>query len=188
MPKVNLFDAANDRNRKVQIAAVAIAIIVELGIIVFLLSGRSYEETANQFVDAVFNADAKAISKLVPAGDVAEEEYDKIVEELEEYLQSQVVDAIESYVGEDWKVTHRVLSVENLSFEELKELRELYKNTCDIRVSDAKIVEMELKTNAKDYDNSEIVYIHLIKVGSSWYIDSFYTSFHLSFMRKTLFD
>lgn len=191
--KLNLLGSANDKNRKVGIAAVAIVIIMAIGIIAVLLRGRSYETTADQFVEALFNADAKTIIKLMPKALVkymVEDEYDsrqEMIEELEEILQSGFIDAMERYIGEDWKMTHKVLDVDDLSSEKLKKIKEEYKEIVDIKISDAKKVKMELKIKAKDYDESEIINIYLIKVGRSWYVDSLNTSWNLDSIGKTLY-
>ena len=185
VPKVNLPGSANDKNRKVGIAAVAIVLILVICVIGTALGGRSYKKTASQFIDAVFNADAKTMINLIPKSMVksmVEEEYDsksEMIEDFEEMLQSGFVDAMERYIGENWKLTYKVLKVEDVSSKKLKDIKEEYKETANINVSDAKIVKMELTLKSKDDDYSDTINIHLIKVGRSWYIDFLNTSLYL---------
>lgn len=191
--RLNSHGSANGRYRKSDIAAIVILIILAIGIIVDILGSRSYEKTAGQFVDAVYNADIKTILELMPKAIVEsmlEDEYDsqqEMFEDLEESIQNAIIDEMEMYIGEDWKLTHKVLSVDYVYSGEFNKIKEDYKEKFDIEVLDAKIVRMELRIKAKGYDESEDAFIHLVKVGRSWYIDAVNTSLHFKSIGKTLY-
>lgn len=168
----------NDKNRKVgMIAVVAVGVIVIIAAIA-LFGGRSYKATVEKFVDAQFDADAKAIFELIPEEmiDYAleeegydDDELDELIEEANENLQDQL-DDIERYLGENWEVSYEILSVEDVAGDDLDDLKDDYEDI-DIKVSDAKTVEVQLTVKADETESSNSLDVSVIKVGRSWYLD-----------------
>lgn len=168
----------NDKNRKVGMIAVGVAVVIVIGLVIALFGGRSYKATVKKYVNASFEPDAKAIMKLFPKKmlDYAMEEegyddddLDALIDEGNDALQSQI-DYIEEYLGKDWKLSYEIVSTENIKGRELKELKDGYKDM-DIKVSAAKSVEVEFTVKAGETENSNSMNISLIKVGRSWYLD-----------------
>lgn len=170
--------SSNDKNRKVGIIAVAVIAIVVIGIIIALFGGRGYKATVEKFVNAQFDADAEAIFELIPEKmiDYAleeegydDDELDEFIEEANEELQDQL-DYIERYLGEDWDVTYTILSTEDLTGDDLDDLKDDYEDI-DIKVSAAKTVEVELTVKAGETETSNSLDVSVIKIGRSWYLD-----------------
>lgn len=171
--------SANNKERKIGIIAVAF-IVVAIAVLVFVVfGGRSYKATIDQFFDATFEADAEIIfEELIPEAAIdyllEEEGYDRDdldeqIDEVNEEFQDQI-DTIDDYLGDDWEVSYKILSDENLDGEELEDLKENYEDM-DVKVSAAKTVEIEVQLKAGDTENSNTMDLSVIKVGRSWYLD-----------------
>lgn len=182
--QLNSKASTSAKNKKVGIVSVLIFAVLLIIAVFSLLGGRNYKETAKQFVAAIFEADASTIVDLLPKGTInaiiEEDEYDnktQMIDDLEEELQDNL-DDMEQYLGDDWNVAYEVLKVENCSSEELKEIKEAYKEELNTKVSNAKFVEVEFTIKAGDIDESDTIDICVIKIGRSWYIDSMNTSIY----------
>ena len=169
---------SSDKNRKVGMIAMAFIAVVVILIAFLLFGGRSYEETVEQFINAQFEADAEDIVKLIPdemVDYILEEEgydsdeIDEFIDEGNDKIQEQL-DYIEKYLGEDWNISYEILSVEELSGSDLEDLRDDYEDI-DVKVSAAKIVEIQLTIKAEDMENSNTMEIPVIRVGRSWCLD-----------------
>ncbi len=165
----------SQKNRKIGIAAVAVAAVFVIILSGALFGGRSYKSTINKFFNAMYNADAKKIADLLPDGllDYISDEEGIFVEEgfeaLSEELKSQW-ETVNSGLGNNWKMSHRIISTEELSKRELSELQDIYKEI-DVKVSDAKTVKVEVTAEVVGKEFSDFMEISVIKVGRSWYID-----------------
>lgn len=169
----------NDKNRKVGIIAVAVAAVIVVILGVLLLGGRSYKATIEKFVDAQFDANAEAIFDLMPQKmiDYALEEdgydpddLDYLIDELNEELQDQL-DSLDSYLGEGWKITYKILDDEDVKGADLDDIKNAYEDA-GVKVSAAKSVEVELTVTSDETESSNSLDVSLIKVGRSWYLDA----------------
>ena len=167
------------KNRKVGIiVGVAVVVVAAILLGIFLLGGRSYEETIQKYVDAQFQVDAETIISLMPekmltyalkedgrdAGDLP-----YLVDELGEELQEKM-DYFDQVLGEDWKVSYEILDAQDVKDSKLASIREAYR-AADVKVSEAKTVELELTITAYGMESSDTMQIGLVKVGRSWYLD-----------------
>jgi len=168
----------DDRNRKIGMIAVGVIVIAAVIAMILIFGGRSYKRTVDQFCKASFAIDAKAIFNLLPdamidyaleEGGYGKNDLDELIEESEEELQYQV-DNLESYLGEDWKVSHKIVGAEDITGKELRELKESYEDV-DVKVSAAKTVEVELTVKGGETEENNTMDISVIKVGRSWYLD-----------------
>lgn len=166
------------QDKKVGMIAVAAVAVVVLILIFALFGGRSYKSTVKQFFNATFDVDGKAIVNLIPDDLISyaleesgydEDELDEMIEDIEDEFQDQL-SSINRYLGDDWDVSYKILSAENIKGDDLKELKEDYKDI-GVKVTAAKDVEMELTIKAGETENSNTITISLIKVGRSWYLD-----------------
>ena len=166
------------RNRIIGMAAVGAGVLAVAVLLVALFGGRGPKATVNKFLNAMFKADAKTIVSLLPDDIVDyimdEEDLTKkeMIEELEDAL-AWTIDFYEDYAGKDWKVTHKIVSVDDLSSRKLRDLKEEYEDECGVKVKDAKVVKVELSIDGKELDEPDEteVEVYVIKVGGSWYID-----------------
>ena len=168
----------SDKNRKVGIIAVAVIAVLVIALAIGLFGGRSYKATVDKFIDAQFEGDLEAIFELVPdelIDYVMEEEgydrdeFDEFLEEGQEELQEQL-DVIKAFFGDDWEVSYEILEAEDVTGDDLKDLKEDYEDI-DLKIKAAKTVEIELTFKAGEIETSESLEISLIKVGRSWYLD-----------------
>ena len=168
-----------NQNRKVGmiIVAAAMIFIVVLGVSIFG-GKKGYKDTVQKFVDAVFNADAEGIIRLVPEEmidyalvisgyDVDDRE--KMIDELQEELWEQR-DTLESYVGDEWKISCDIISAEDITGDDLDAIKDRY-SSIGVNVSASKAIEAEVTVKAKEAKNSDSLDIYLIKVGPLWYLD-----------------
>ena len=168
----------SDKNRKVGIIAVAVIAVLVIALAIGLFGGRGYKATVDKFIDAQFEGDLEAIFELVPdelIDYVMEEEgydrdeFDEFLEEGQEELQEQL-DVIKAFFGDDWEVSYEILEAEDVTGDDLKDLKEDYEDI-DLKIKAAKTVEIELTFKAGEIETSESLEISLIKVGRSWYLD-----------------
>ena len=97
------------------------------------------------------------------------DELDEMLDEIEEELQDSI-DAMDSYMGEDWKVSYDILDTDDVTGDDLDEVKDTYKEY-DVKVSAAKNVEIELKIEWGEEEKSTTTELSVIKVGRSWYLD-----------------
>lgn len=168
----------NVRYRKIGMVTVGILAVVILVIVFGLFGGRSYKSTINRYVKATYDGDAKAIVDLIPNKVVdyamEEEGYDKddlneFIEEGEETLKDQM-DSLDSYLGENWKLTHKIVDTVDISEDDLDDLKDDYQEM-DVKISAAKELEIELTIQGAETEASNSITVNVIKVGRSWYLD-----------------
>ena len=168
----------NNKNRKTGIITVAVIAVAVIAAALFLFGGKSYKTVIKQFIDATFEADAKTMMELIPKGMVEyaleeegyeKDELDEMLDEIEEELQDSI-DAMDSYMGEDWKVSYDILDTDDVTGDDLDEVKDTYKEY-DVKVSAAKNVEIELKIEWGEEEKSTTTKLSVIKVGRSWYLD-----------------
>lgn len=170
---------SSSKHKKIGIAVVAVVVVVAIIAAASLLGGRSDTKTAEQFFDAVFQANPAAIVDLVPEGlvntvmkqggytkeDVAEE-----LESLADELKSSI--GFLDFLGDSIKVTYHAVGSEDVDPSRLSYLQEQYKQA-NVKVSAARDVHVEFRVQADSYDIDETIPfdIPVVKVGNSWYID-----------------
>lgn len=171
--------APKPKNRKVAIiAGVAIVVVAAILLGVFLLGGRSYEKTIEKFVDAQFHADAGAIFDLIPKKMISyvmeeagydADKFDAMIEDLNEEIQEQM-EYLDALLGEEWKLDYKIQETEDVTGDRLDRIKENHREA-GVKVSAAKIAEVELTISAGDFEQSNTMNIALVKVGRSWYLD-----------------
>lgn len=172
-------ESSGDQNRKIGMIAVAVAAVAVIALVIGLFGGRSYKATVDKFFEAQFAADAEAIFELLPEKVVSyaleeegydDDELDEMIEEMDEDLQDEL-DYIERYLGEGWTVSYEILTVEDVSGDDLDDLKDEYEDL-DVKVSAAKTVEIEMTIVAGETETSNSMDVSVIKVGRSWYLDA----------------
>ena len=158
----------------VGLAVVALAIIAILGRI--FLGGRGYEETAEQFWDAVYSCDTKEILELMPPQmleSVMDEEgysYERLADEMEKQLEDWVY--MLQQANREWNLTCIAIDNDDVTQEELDNIIDTYDEE-GITVSNAKNVTVEVTIFLAEERSSSTFEIEtpVIKTGKSWYID-----------------
>ncbi len=168
----------NEKNRKVGMIAVAVIVVLVIILGVVLFGGRSYKATVKKFVDATFDADAKAIVDLMPEEVITyaleQEGYESgelndFIDEGDEALQEQL-DSLNGYLGEGWKISYNITDEEDVKGDDLDDVKDAYEDV-DIKVSSAKNVEIVITVSGDETESSNTLDISLIKIGRSWYLD-----------------
>lgn len=166
--------AANN-NRKIGIAAAAIAALVVVFIFIGLFGGRSYKSVVKKYVQASFTADGKKMLSILPdeAVELACRDEAMTKRELIEYMTETIEDQIghmDEIYGK-WSFSYKIVDVEDYSGREFRSMKEDYKDELDLNVKEAKTVTVEITLTA---DGDEIVSaereIDVVKIGRSWYL------------------
>lgn len=159
--------------------AVIIVLVLIAGVIFFIFGGRSYNKTAEMFMESLLNADGKKFSKLVPKeiiGYVLEDEgYDAkdtaiFIEEADEHLQNEL-DSLGRYL-DDWSYTYKIMDDEDSSTRDLRDLQKLYKMKYKIKVKAYKTVPVEIIIRSGELEYTNIYNLPVVKIGMSWYLDT----------------
>ena len=79
-------------------------------------------------------------------------------------------DTLESYVGDEWKISCDIISAEDITGDDLDAIKDRY-SSIGVNVSASKAIEAEVTVKAKEGENSDSLDIYLIKVGPLWYLD-----------------
>ena len=167
---------SSNQNRTVGIIAVAVLAVVLLVVGILLFGGRSYKSTVKQFFNAAFDANAKKIIQLVPKKVVnaaIEDEYDDLDDFIKDGNKALkgYINLLDEIYGDDWKVSYEIVDTEEITGKSLKSIKNEYEDEYDVKVSAAMEVEVELTIKHGKEKETSTMYLSLIKVGSSWYLD-----------------
>ena len=170
---------ANNKNRKIGIIAVAVAIALLISLCCAVFGGRGYKATVNKYIKAQFAGDIEDIVDLMPKKvfnyALEQEGYDK--SQRKEFIQSgqaaltSYVTMMKAFYGEKMKVSHKITEVEAIKGDDLKELKSYYKEI-GVKVSAAKEITVDITIKGNDMENTSSSEFTVIKVGGSWYIDA----------------
>lgn len=153
----------------------ALCVIVAVVLLVYTLGGRSYKKTIDTFVTSQFAVDAQSIVELLPEKvldkELEETGYSKteLVEETNDSLK-KLVDYIDQYLGDDWKLSYKMTNVEDVTGDDLNDLKSNYEDI-NVKVSAAKTVEVEFTLKGDETEISNSLEVSVIKVDRSWYLD-----------------
>lgn len=169
-------EGGSNRNRRVGIAAVAIAavcFIVAAIKIVTMFGGGGYEEPIDRFF-AILTGSEKidTFTELVPKklikNRLKEDGYS-----MEEFT-DELTDNIRPLVKQikDYKVSYEIVSAEKVTGAELDSLKEEYKYQ-GVEISAAKDVKVSVKVEYRGDTEKDTQEVRVIKVNHSWYLDVF---------------
>ena len=168
---------SSQRNRKIGIIAVAVVVVVAAIVLIALLGGRSYRATVDQYIEATFSGNIDEMLELFPEemldyAAAASEGIDwaALENELGDTIRDYL-DMVDSQYGSDWKVSHEILSVEDMSTEDLKDTQEDFR-TIGVDVSAAKSAEVEITIQGSNAETTNTMNVPLIKCGRSWYVNA----------------
>ena len=163
----------NDHRKLIVPIAAALAVILLFSL---LFGGRGYKKTANEFMDAFVNSDAKGIVELLPNKLIQklleEEGYGKNDKKL---LIAELQDELDSTMGYmamfgEYKLDYKIQGAQDVSKEYLSYIKENYKEL-GMKVTAAKTVEVTMTIDVLGMSQTENVSLTVIKIGGSWYID-----------------
>ena len=168
-----LANLTGDKRKLITVIAGALAVILLLSLV---FGGRGWKKTANKFMDAFLDMDAKGIVAVMPDKvldrALEEEGYSKndrkvLIAELQEELDYSM-----SYLEMfgDIDMDYKIRGAEDVSRDDLADLKEMY-SEFDVKVSAAKEVDVEITIEVSEMSQTQSVEIVVIKIGRSWYID-----------------
>ena len=147
-------------------------------LIASIFFGRSANATAKAYVRAILDADAEEIVELLPKevrkaakkqGELTEEDLELMEDALE-----GAYSCLELALGEDWqeKISYKVVDSEDLDKDDVEDLEDMYRDEdIDINISAAREVEVELSYRLDGEKETDSIWVTVIKVGRSWYLD-----------------
>ena len=167
--------------RRIGIMAVsAAALVVIAGITalcIFLFGGTSYQKAIDNMMKATLDADAKAAYAMLPKAYqqkmLKERGYANEREAIEDIANEleNTKTGLDNLLGRGWQYSYKILSVENRSSRELRELKEEYLDDYDIQIDGAMEAEVEFAIRCEQGNQSSTLDVPLMKIGRSWYID-----------------
>lgn len=171
---------SSGQHKKIGIIAVAAMAIALVFAVFSLFGGRSDMETAEQFVDAVFDIDAKAIVKLLPKNVINEMEkngYD--TQAMAEELSGLAEDLKSSFLpmgilSESIHLDCEAVSASDVDASQLEDLQECYRTEVGMNVTAAREVTVSLHIQMEEFgiDIEKTIQVPVIKSGGTWYIDA----------------
>ena len=164
-------------NRRTGVAVLAVLAFIMVALTLFAVSGRSYRSTVDQFFNASFEADAAQILELAPEKvavylqeEAGFDSLEEMIKDANKELQKNV-DSLDRYLGDDWEVDVEITNVEVLTNQELADVEEMYEDF-DLKVSNAKMLEVEFVVRSEQSENSTNLEIPVVKIGRNWYLNA----------------
>lgn len=169
--------AQGNKHKTIGVAAVVVAMIAIFGVFSLFFGGKGPEATVERFLDAVMESDTETMLALVPpkvlnlveSAGYSKEEYARQLESMTGELGS-VAGILES-LGGDVKISYKVVDTEDVDADKMRDLKEGYQEEFDMKVKDAKLVEVELRMEGFGQSETGTFTIPVIKSGRTWYLD-----------------
>ena len=167
------------KNRNIGLFAVIAGVVALVAVLVLLFGGRSAKSTVKKYMNASIDADAAKIMKLIPKKvineakdemDMDKDDWNDYIDDLSESIQDNY-DWIEDYYGGKLKITYEIVDEEDVDKDDLEDIQDDYKDEFDIKVKDAKEIEVEMTMKIGSEKQETTVTVALIKVGNTWYLD-----------------
>lgn len=159
-----------------------VALVIVLGIVLTILNGTGYKSALNNFID-LMNGDAKKIEKVMPKEywDYMDEEHGKEVDDLIEEFEDNyddMLDDLKDEFGRKIKYSYTIEEATKVDKDDVEEMAEALADQYEFIDADdvkgAYEVEMELTIEGTKDDDSEDMEVMCVKIGSGWYLLSFY--------------
>lgn len=168
---------SGNKEKMIAVIAVAVAALICFVIILCLIfGGNGPKSVAEKYVKAVTKPDFNAAVKLIHKDVIKEAkknnkddyfDFDDIIDGYDEYVE----ETFEDTYGDDWKIKIKSIEEDDLKKSKLKDIKERYDDDYDIKVTDAKEVEVELKIEGDDDDGKLDYTLIIVKIGGKWYLD-----------------
>ena len=155
--------------------AAALVVVTLLACWIFGVFGGGYEKTVDNFMDALLDMDAegvvdtvndKVLRVYIEDGDFTKRE---LIEEIDYDMEDARYFIKES--GNSVKLDYEIVYTEDLRGEDLEEVKEMYYEEYGVKITAAKIVEVEVTMKAMGARESMELMLGLVEIGGSWYID-----------------
>ena len=159
----------------VMVAGVAAALLVVtlLCCWIFGVFGGGYEDAVDDFMDALLDMDAEGVVDTVNEKvlRVYMEDGDFTKRELIREIDDDMWEAKEAIRENSIKLDYEIVYTEDARGEDLEEVKEMYLEEYGVKITAAKIVEVEVTMKAMGRSDSMELVLGLVEIGGSWYID-----------------
>ncbi|MGO5096241.1 zinc ribbon domain-containing protein [Agathobaculum sp. LCP25S3_E8] len=165
-------------DRKKGIIAVVAAVVVIALVGWLLFGGRGYKATVEKFFEACMDGDVQGVLELIP-NDVIEstmesQGFDKgdmqnFVNQAENELKGML--AIGGAIAGNMDLNIDITGEDDITGEQLKTLQTEYKDKYNVKVKEAKTVNVNVSLDSGILSGAQDLEIPVIKVGRSWYLD-----------------
>lgn len=167
-------------HRKINIVPI-IAVLLLFAAVLFggktILSNGGEKKLIKDFVKAEMTGDMKIILNMLPDDvlDAAAEELgmdsSKLTDQMDDAWKTAMQTVTDTF-GENWSYSYDIQKIEDVSEDDIKEKEDLYSEiSCDLDITKAKTVSVEITMKGKDTESSRVLDIDLIKVKGKWYLD-----------------
>lgn len=164
--------SGSGKGKLIAIVAAALVVVTLLGCWIFgVFGGGGYEDVVDDFLEAVFDADAEGVVDCLPDQviKVIAEEKGATKRELINEMQDGL-DEVFEYMPSSVKFSHKIVYTEDVRGEDLEYVKDLY-SEIGAKVTAAKIVEVEMTVSAMGMSESTEIELGVVEIGGSWYID-----------------
>lgn len=160
-----------------QILGGAVGALVLVLVCVAMLGGRGYKKTVDVFVNKAVKAPSgKAVVSLVP-GKVLNKSFEDVdytkadmIEDINEAGKKQQKQ-LKKALGDRWSLSYDIIHDEPLDEDDLEDVQDKYDDYYDVKVKDARTVEVKLRFKGPEKNATATMELPLIRVGNSWYLD-----------------
>lgn len=165
-----------DRKKGIIVVVAAVVVIALVGWLLF--GGRGYKATVEKFFEACMDGDVQGVLELIP-NDVIEstmesQGFDKgdmqnFVNQAENELKGML--AIGGAIAGNMDLNIDITGEDDITGEQLKTLQTEYKDKYNVKVKEAKTVNVNVSLDSGILSGAQDLEIPVIKVGRSWYLD-----------------
>lgn len=165
------------KNKFIGMAAMAVAVVVVLMLFSSLLSSggaKTADEVALRYTDAMFKPDVKAMLKLIHK-DVKKPVDKKVLKEIIADTEESVIqqkELLDKYLGEGWTYSCKVADHYERRNTRLENIQKSYETHYGLKVEEAQEVEVKVTISYGKSEESQRIYVDVIRIGNAWYLDA----------------
>ena len=138
-----------------------------------VFGGGGYEGAVDDFMEALLDMDAQGVVDTVndKVLRVCLDDEDYTERELVREIDDDMEEAKEAIKEYSIKLDYEIVYTEDLRGEELEEVKEMYYEEYGVKITAAKIVDVEVTMKAMGERDSMELQLGVVEIGGSWYID-----------------
>ena len=159
------------------IAAAIVSFVVVLAIAIAIIFSNSPRTVAKDYMKATLKPDMESFLDLSPDAVLDDAmpniSYRKQWAKFHNDEMQAYYDYLDNKYGDDWEITYKIVDVEDVSTDTLRNIQERYEERFDCQVKKAKEIELELTFRCNEKEASTDITVTVIKVGSKWYLETY---------------
>ena len=163
-------------------SAFLLSTIAAITIVVVLIMSffNTPQSVAKTYMDAVLEADMAACLDILP--NAVKDSHFSSENEAEQWVRMENKTLQTAYdildrAYDEWEITYRIVSVENVDDDVLDNMEDQYDWRYDCNIQAAKEIEIRATLTADGKESSETFSIYVVKIGTKWYLDNEYSTF-----------